>query len=194
MTITTCVILPDGPDRPTSCLDEPANGPACDSGAAHPATKPAARKSARYLIQARPFQELTRARAIFRSNVRRNLSIRPRRALAQGGCRSSMRGSRLQLQTALIAACGLSACSANSAPGTPLPPSAAIAPRMRAHSGSNRIQHIVIMIQENRSFDDLFATYPGADGATSGYYLKKVKGSTGGRKSRSKNKPSSAWT
>lgn len=30
------------------------------------------------------------------------------------------------------------------------------------------------MIQENRSFNDLFATFPNANGATSGYYLKKV--------------------
>ena len=30
------------------------------------------------------------------------------------------------------------------------------------------IKHIVILIQENRSFDDFFATFPGADGATKG--------------------------
>jgi phospholipase C len=36
------------------------------------------------------------------------------------------------------------------------------------------IKHVVIIVQENRTFDNLFATYPGADGATSGYYLKKV--------------------
>jgi phospholipase C len=44
----------------------------------------------------------------------------------------------------------------------------------REQSGST-IQHIVIMIQENRSFDNLFATFPNADGATSGYYLKNGK-------------------
>jgi phospholipase C len=31
-----------------------------------------------------------------------------------------------------------------------------------------KIQHVIIVIQENRSFDNLFATYPGADGATQG--------------------------
>jgi phospholipase C len=36
------------------------------------------------------------------------------------------------------------------------------------------IKHIVVVIQENRSFDDLFATYPGADGATEG--LMKTTG------------------
>jgi phospholipase C len=38
----------------------------------------------------------------------------------------------------------------------------------RGSSGSNLIQHVVIVIQENRSFDDFFATFPGADGATGG--------------------------
>jgi len=33
---------------------------------------------------------------------------------------------------------------------------------------SKYIQHVVIVIQENRSFDNFFATYPGADGATGG--------------------------
>ncbi len=37
------------------------------------------------------------------------------------------------------------------------------------------IKHIVLMVQENRSFDDFFATYPGADGATYGYTSKGVK-------------------
>ncbi|MEO6835602.1 MAG: alkaline phosphatase family protein, partial [Candidatus Tumulicola sp.] len=31
------------------------------------------------------------------------------------------------------------------------------------------IKHIVIVVQENRSFDNFFATFPGADGATYGY-------------------------
>ncbi|MGA2760758.1 MAG: alkaline phosphatase family protein, partial [Candidatus Cybelea sp.] len=35
-------------------------------------------------------------------------------------------------------------------------------------SSSKYIQHVVIVIQENRSFDNLFATFPGADGATGG--------------------------
>ena len=35
-------------------------------------------------------------------------------------------------------------------------------------SAPKYINHVVIIIQENRSFDNLFATYPGADGATTG--------------------------
>src|SRR5262245_57267144 len=32
----------------------------------------------------------------------------------------------------------------------------------------SKIQHIVYILKENRSFDNFFGTYPGADGATSG--------------------------
>ncbi len=34
--------------------------------------------------------------------------------------------------------------------------------------GTTAIKHIVLVIQENRTFDNLFATFPGADGATQG--------------------------
>src|SRR5260370_30724386 len=34
----------------------------------------------------------------------------------------------------------------------------------RAPTGLQKIQHIVIIMQENRSFDHYFGTYPGADG------------------------------
>ncbi len=37
-----------------------------------------------------------------------------------------------------------------------------------ASSASKKIQHVVIVIQENRSFDNFFATFRGADGATHG--------------------------
>jgi phospholipase C len=35
-------------------------------------------------------------------------------------------------------------------------------------SGSNYLQHVVVVIQENRSFDDFFSTFPNADGTTFG--------------------------
>jgi phospholipase C len=38
----------------------------------------------------------------------------------------------------------------------------------RTTSSSMKIQHVVIVIQENRSFDNLFATFPGADGTKIG--------------------------
>ncbi len=38
----------------------------------------------------------------------------------------------------------------------------------RAHTQKAQIKHIILVVQENRSFDNLFATFPGANGATSG--------------------------
>jgi phospholipase C len=35
-------------------------------------------------------------------------------------------------------------------------------------TGSGKIQHVVLVIQENRTFDNFFSTYPGADGTTYG--------------------------
>ncbi len=35
-------------------------------------------------------------------------------------------------------------------------------------TGAGKIEHVVIVVQENRSFDDLFAGYPGADTVSSG--------------------------
>lgn len=35
-------------------------------------------------------------------------------------------------------------------------------------SSPSPIQHVVIVVQENRTFNDFFATYPGADGTTTG--------------------------
>ncbi len=38
----------------------------------------------------------------------------------------------------------------------------------RAAAEGKHVDHIVVVIQENRSFDNFFATFPGADGATEG--------------------------
>jgi phospholipase C len=40
--------------------------------------------------------------------------------------------------------------------------------RAIASVSGGKVQHIVIVIQENRSFDNLFATFPGADGTRTG--------------------------
>jgi len=47
-------------------------------------------------------------------------------------------------------------------------PASGFTPRVSSyagHSGSvgNYIKHVVIIVQENHSFDNLFATFPGAD-------------------------------
>jgi phospholipase C len=67
---------------------------------------------------------------------------------------------------AALAACAvLAACSSGGSPidGNALPLSAA-----RSAPPAPRFKHIILMIQENRSFDNFFATYPGADGTTQG--------------------------
>ncbi len=56
----------------------------------------------------------------------------------------------------------LGACSAGSSSFVSMLPSA------HHHSGSSPIEHVVIIVQENRSFDNLFATFPGANGTTYG--------------------------
>jgi phospholipase C len=72
---------------------------------------------------------------------------------------------------ATVTALTMSACggSIGSSSGGALPQQPAPEHHVRS---SKYIKHVIIMIQENRSFDDLFATFPGADGTTSG----KVKG------------------
>jgi phospholipase C len=60
---------------------------------------------------------------------------------------------------AAIVACG--GGSSGVAPSTE-------APDPFSKGGAPKIAHVVIVIQENRSFDNLFATFPGADGATAG--------------------------
>src|SRR5579863_6673381 len=52
--------------------------------------------------------------------------------------------------TAALAGCGLT----SNAPAPPAP-------------GSGQIKHIVFMVKENRTFDNYFGTFPGADGANS---------------------------
>jgi phospholipase C len=67
---------------------------------------------------------------------------------------------------AFIAAVGVSACggsSGGSGAAAPNPPVVAT-----PTPSGQKIQHVVIIIQENRSFDNFFATFPGADGTTVG--------------------------
>ncbi|MGA8534133.1 MAG: alkaline phosphatase family protein [Candidatus Tumulicola sp.] len=63
---------------------------------------------------------------------------------------------------ALVLAAG---CNAQYAP-----PAGNVAPQsfLRFATGSSPIKHVVIIIQENRSFDNLFQGYPGADTVASG--------------------------
>ena len=76
-----------------------------------------------------------------------------------------VRPSLLSPLFVLALALALPACAVS----TPAGIAPATATSFSAGEGAGRrIQHVVIVIHENRSFDNLFATFPGADGATSG--------------------------
>jgi len=66
------------------------------------------------------------------------------------------------IAAALAAAVGLSAC------GGAAPPASYVPQALRGRANGTPIKHVVILIQENRSFDNLFAAFPGADGTTTG--------------------------
>ena len=71
-----------------------------------------------------------------------------------GGTRA-LRGLRV---AALGAAGGLLLASCTSPSPSPA------AHKLTTESGIHKIKHVVIIMQENRSFDSFFGTYPGADG------------------------------
>jgi phospholipase C len=70
---------------------------------------------------------------------------------------------------ALVAAAVLAACS-GAGSSTPSLPAHSMA---HHRTGSSPIQHIVVVIQENRTFNDFFATFPGVTGTTTGEELVK---------------------
>jgi phospholipase C len=71
-----------------------------------------------------------------------------------------------------VSAVAMSGCATGRLTGAPGEPSLSAQPA--SSKSEPLIQHIVFIVQENRSFDDFFATFPGADGATSG--LMKTPG------------------
>jgi len=92
-------------------------------------------------------------------------------------------GGPIAAASAGLVVCGLLAgCTASSSSWGPAPsPSRVSVPASAAPSGAERvsggpsgsyvapagihtIKHVIIVMQENRSFDSYFGTYPGADG------------------------------
>jgi phospholipase C len=68
----------------------------------------------------------------------------------------------------LIVVAAATAAGVLSLSGAPPPPTASIsAPRPTAPNGIDMIEHVIMVVQENRSFDHYFGTYPGADGSSS---------------------------
>ena len=64
----------------------------------------------------------------------------------------------------LFYAVAITACSHSSLPAS----SGAAALLMPEQTGAGKITHIVYIVQENRSFDNLFQGYPGADTVSRG--------------------------
>ncbi|HVN68229.1 MAG TPA: alkaline phosphatase family protein [Candidatus Binatia bacterium] len=73
-----------------------------------------------------------------------------------------------RVAAALSAAAMLAACGGRaSLPLAPAPGTGELLERLSA-SGSGKIEHVVYIVQENRSFDDMFQGYPGANTVSSG--------------------------
>jgi phospholipase C len=72
-------------------------------------------------------------------------------------------GRAIGLLVMVSAAAVVTACSTmRITPASPSPPSAVVP--AGTLSGIHKIQHIIVIQQENRSFDTYFGTFPGADG------------------------------
>ncbi len=77
-----------------------------------------------------------------------------------------------------LGAFALAGCNASGGGGTSVPPSAGgpgLAGAAHRASSSGKIQHVVVIIQENRSLNNLFMGYPGATTQSYGYTHKNVK-------------------
>ncbi|MFY9738671.1 MAG: alkaline phosphatase family protein, partial [Candidatus Cybelea sp.] len=82
------------------------------------------------------------------------------------------KSSYLTIATPLIGiALALNACggASNAGPfGNPARTGSPSRTSARHQTSTYPITHIVLIVQENRSFNNLFATFPGADGTTTG--------------------------
>jgi phospholipase C len=77
-----------------------------------------------------------------------------------------------------LVAFALAGCSSSDGGGATTPTT--IAQSTPGPATTTPIKHVVIMIQENRTFDDLFSTFPGADGSTTGTHNGKPYHNTAG--------------
>jgi phospholipase C len=65
----------------------------------------------------------------------------------------------------------LSACAARTAmPSVPETPTSLVAARAPGQNPGRYIKHVIIIVQENRTFDNLFSGFPRANAPTFGYY------------------------
>jgi phospholipase C len=69
---------------------------------------------------------------------------------------------------ALLAMLAIASCSRSPNGSTFDSPALRASGAAHAPSTTTPIQHVVLIVQENRSFDNFFSTFPGADGTTTG--------------------------
>src|SRR5580704_16916311 len=74
-----------------------------------------------------------------------------------------MRGIRLAAWT-VAGALLVAACTSSGPSSAPSRASSSASSASATETGIQKIKHVVIVMQENRSFDSFFGTYPGADG------------------------------
>ena len=63
------------------------------------------------------------------------------------------------------AAAVLLLCACSGGGPSSVPPAVRTPADLNHNASSSKIKHVVIIVQENRTFDNFFATYPGVDGA-----------------------------
>ncbi len=78
----------------------------------------------------------------------------------------STHGAIASIAVALLTGCGGNGILRGSLPATPA---------LDSTASSSPIAHVVLIVQENRTFNNLFATFPGADGVTTGRAAKDAK-------------------
>jgi len=72
------------------------------------------------------------------------------------------------LTALLFAACANGSVGFNGAPGAAAPQGTSASASPSASPSPSPIQHVIVIVQENRSFDDFFSTFPNANGTTQG--------------------------
>ncbi|HEY1681479.1 MAG TPA: hypothetical protein VGF98_07590, partial [Candidatus Tumulicola sp.] len=83
---------------------------------------------------------------------------------------SRTRTSSLFLMAAVLVCGGCNASGGAGSAAQAIPQQQALHAELQPTlvKGNTPVQHIIVMIQENRTFDDFFATFPGVDGTTTG--------------------------
>ncbi|HEY2552135.1 MAG TPA: alkaline phosphatase family protein [Streptosporangiaceae bacterium] len=104
--------------------------------------------------------------------------VRPGSQLLPGRARGLRPGRRVLAASTALLLCGglLAACSSARLPAAARHPgqkkNSAFSASDPLNSGIHKIKHVIVIMQENRSFDEYFGTYPGADG------IRRKDGST----------------